>query len=289
MKMLKTAKEIGKQDVWMRSSIYYNKECWHILLQDCIKPLISDLHRNKQILNFFIAFNAKQGDNIRFAVHLPLKRSVKTTVFIDQYLKSFLEKNKSPDVIQTYPLKNFFINYPNNQVKYNFFNNTKNPTDGEVLTRQYFSKALIGAFKDSSIDSSATFTFILYVQLTILKVLFADKLSAKGALCNINYNYTAELTKEQLHKIEVRATEAFFKNRLIMAGIMEDVWEHPLDYSSDLKWLQEIETLTKKVQTRSNSSLDTLLELFRSLHELADLKNHSYVLSSVSLLLKVLN
>lgn len=269
------------QPIWINTSVFYASSYWHSILADCISPFINEM-RNKHIIeNYFFQFNNEQGDNIRICFRTPLLQSNNLYKKWQETVRFYIKKNPSPTTSITYPIENFFMNFPNNS----FFDNNyllySKPSlilnQKELLiTRQTISGCIIKAFKNERFNEENLFTFSLYLHLAILKAIFSNWDSAlvflKLLLNTISNNHEIYGQVNIDRKVSIILEENItIIDEITAQIILKDYKKH------DLTWLKDWTDNFQKLDAEERKKNVVFLELCTLVNEHLNIKDTDYL------------
>lgn len=228
-----------KQDqVWLNTSVFYNKESWHTLINDCLLPITTTLKGERSIEMFFLHFSKQQGDHIRVSILLNRENLDKVRELIQRKVATFISALPSITAPIQYPLPTIFTNFTNNTINFNIYKIYPLEVDifaykDVINVRELITKCVTEALLNEKIEEESIFTFALYMQVSMIKAHFLTKEDSLVALREILNNslYNSEL-KEQI-VADRKILDLYSENKELLGDIFREVWEE----NKDSKWL----------------------------------------------------
>ncbi len=225
-------------------SIFYNQEEWHILNTAFIIPLLDSLDKGNDNLQFNILLNSLNGSNVKLILLLPDDDFEDCKHLIDSKLRFFLSHNPSAPVSLSFPLKGFFMDFPNNTYWYNIYYqgsalwfNTMNDNNFKKI-HACLSRTILNTLSNERIDNESIFTFSLYLQIGIVRAgsnnLKEAKKLVSGMLSCFDQKEEKRMIDSELAEDQLK--NLYSRNESILAEIFKDVWNRPC--SADLAWLE---------------------------------------------------
>lgn len=223
-------------------SIYYNRSSCHDLITNVIKPFIRQEQGNLE--TYFIYLGTSQGDHLTFAAK-PMDNNnfqQRFSILIEQFL---LASPSASKVIE-YPLQSFFMDYPNNSFLFNknkLIGHSQNNIVSDLIKHQ-ISKSIIDVFGNEEIDNESIYTFIIYMQLGIIRAANSTIKQAHASSIHIK-NYLENQEDLEKNEMEIETIEydhedfklLFDSNKEMLVEIIEQIWTDT-NYSSELTWLE---------------------------------------------------
>jgi len=223
-------------------SIFYSRSAWHDLIASAIKPFIYNEQNKNTDMTYYIYLCTNQGEHV--TVVLQRDKENKLEQKFIKYIEKFISKNKSTTKAIEYPLPGFFMDYPNNSVWADIDNlYTFSPIECPSNIRYNLSQILIDALGDSEIETETIYTFLIYMQLGIIKSAYpAIKTARNGAIILLKYLSENEYIKQEV-TIESQEYDyediklSFENNKEILLEIIDDIWNAE-GYQAELKWVE---------------------------------------------------
>ena len=224
-----------EQNYWIRLSIFIPRQKWHLLIVHCIFPLITELQAKHLITIYILYFNYQQGDNIRLAISAKPNSISVATKIIDESIKSYLKETPVNQVPGNMPISGFFMDMPYHSLHYNMFCRPPEGEFQEIDIRYRISYCLINSITDDPIDYAHLFSFLLYMQASILEAFWQKETSLMDSLKNILISEDESLSAHELESLNLKCNEIYNRNLKILEVIINDVWQNTP--SDDLRWL----------------------------------------------------
>lgn len=176
----------NNSDDFVFMSIFYQREKWHSLLSAIQREIFSQPEIRNELTGLIVYLNRHRGPGIRLALKL---KSPGTGAhrLIEDPINSFLTGNPSTLVAQRSPITAFFIDFPNNQIRYNLFNQRSVMPAGLYTFQVLISNILLVFFEDHPVDDDAVFTLVVYLQQAILNgICITEELKQEFCLIAMN-------------------------------------------------------------------------------------------------------
>ncbi|MDB5119778.1 MAG: hypothetical protein JWN56_996 [Sphingobacteriales bacterium] len=229
-------------------SIFYNQESWHELMTMLIKPFIE--REQSSFKHWSIYLSTNRGEHITILIE-PKKSSNKTHEerFLAQ-AELFLTESPSAIKVIEYPLTSVFQDFASNSIELNVDNLLVNSTgdDRLILAKQQLSEIIIDVLADQEIDIESIFTFLIYLQLGIIKAGFTNTKRARVntlkllLFLNTQENNSGDLDAPTIQENQ-QFVELFEYNKNTFVEIVEDIWNKD-KYDDDLEWMKKWESIS---------------------------------------------
>ena len=223
--------------------VYYNRLCWHKLLNDLIRPFTINQLENTNIGHYYFEFGYSRGAHIKIC----LAQSMNASNLCDNLeiaLNAFLKASPSKTEAISYPLTGFFMDYPNNSYKISIVLQTDDKCNlTESTVKSYLSKSVLSTFGMDVITQERIFRYMIYTVSALIKrhvSSITEAVSACLALTNhfrlISRKKRPQFnTQEALYKSEI--DKLYKQNTLLMNEIIKDVWS---GIDPELNWLENL-------------------------------------------------
>ncbi len=220
--------------VWLKTSVFYARNCWHELLDNAMSSFLADLQKDEYIDRYLVLFGDMQGDHIKMSLEIPHNEIQGVNERIYQFFNDYLGRNPSLALTgNKHP--QFFMNFRNNSVHTNLY---KHPfTAQEFDTRYHISQSLLKAFKNDEVEAESTLTFTIYMLAALLKTVSPHISNGVSLLMEIQLRLTDIFNKEHIQIEEIEATKIFDANIGILTQIFHDVWFPNSSYLIEFDWL----------------------------------------------------
>ncbi|MEO6523838.1 MAG: hypothetical protein ABIN91_19295 [Mucilaginibacter sp.] len=259
--------------------IFYNQAEWHILINNVIRPIFFDLQNDKVLNRYYLFFGKRKGDHIKIVVEDCDSHSLESVYDrLEKFIKAYPSVNKTT----RYPLEALFKNFPNNSIiKYTQL--VSNVTNDLSSFRCRISEILVQALCEEVFSLEVLFTFLIYIQLTILRLNFNNFYDAKPAMNEIvkriNFNKNIEYKKENI----IHVAHLFEGNVETLKEIVDEIWNDR--NVNQHGWLKEWETNCNSFLEGDKPFVDTFILIMAVCCEHLDITLESYVPESLLLLL----
>ncbi len=224
-------------------SIYYNRSSWHDLITNVIQPFIRQEQDNLEAYYFY--FGTSQGDHVTFAAR-PQDNTDNFQKRFSILLEQFLLSRPSASKVISYPLQSFFMDYPNNSFHFNknkLIAYSENTIVSDLI-KHHISKSIIDAFGSEEVDNESIYTFIIYMQLGIIRAAnstFKQALESSIQIENYLKNQEVwennEIERETIEYDQEDFKLLFDNNKEMLVEIIGQIWAET-NYSSELSWLE---------------------------------------------------
>lgn len=218
-------------------SVFYNRLSWHNLIKHVISPFIRREYCHGNLISSSIYLSAVQGDHITIVL-IPSDTETQIEQRFSIAAEQFLFENPSHTDPIEYPLKGFFMDYPNNSVWCKLFAfNSMNHLTPENMD-QHISEAIMKVFENGETDMESIYTFIIYMRLGIIKAAYPDLRQAR-----IEVGKLAQYAEENIvnYSEEGKDLESIMQlgrhNTGVMTDIITDIWEE-VDFDRELTWMK---------------------------------------------------
>ncbi|PJJ84441.1 hypothetical protein [Mucilaginibacter auburnensis] len=153
--------------VWLSLSLFCAKNNWNKLLEEGIEVFIKD---QKAINNYAISFNFLSGENIRLSLQATREDALDVAKGADDFFKNYFSLANFTVKKIRFPIDGVFKPMPMNSIQYGLYHGTPKTLD-DVTNLTNFSKILIRALKECTIDDETIITFAFYLQVSLIKIL----------------------------------------------------------------------------------------------------------------------
>jgi len=241
---------------WIRGQVFYNKISWDFLIANAIEPFLC--HEKDNIKTFYLQFCNEPITNIKITIKPSIdgeKMNLENR-FLD-YMDEFLLNNPSESQNLGYRF------YPNNSAWVDQFDDDVFYVKNDVyvnldVMRNEISRAMI-IFKEHEINNESIYTFVLYMQLAIIRAIFPSADKVKVGIDDIieflkSDKYVESVSKKfdllQNRVVRIKKpndlsaknnekmlNQMFRHNADILSEIIEEVWS--VNEVSDLIWLND--------------------------------------------------
>ncbi|RFS26879.1 hypothetical protein DVR12_03590 [Chitinophaga silvatica] len=234
-------------------SVYYNQAEWHLFFRNCLNPLLKELKvRNGDAIESVLLYcNTDKGDNIRLSFRINAFTIDEFMDFIRKSLQTYLTEKPSETKEIAHPIKQFFMNYPNNSIveNINLPDVMEEWQDQYIDVQTFISALILKEFEEDLIEEETCFSFTIY----LLFVLFKIKLTGdnKEIINTINqliatvesrYQERYFFKESEKNKISGYIEKVYEKNLPAINEIYLEVWEE----DSSLIWISEWKSLLRK-------------------------------------------
>jgi len=230
-------------------TVYYRQSNWHSLLQ-FIHPHLKR-HIKSNVRDWYcIELGNHQGDYVRFVIYSSGNRENLVNLFSEK-IKNYLEDHPSDTVEAVYPLRSYFMDYPNNSVwidhnrsfKFNYAFQNLNGVHMQI------SKILIIASENEPITFESICTVFVYMQLGIISA-FCPHIDEAATMVNALIPIEAPASLPSTNVIEQKDAindlfEQLFKENIdILMEMVNDVWQRG-DSENELLWITDWKNVVK--------------------------------------------
>ncbi|HVU93654.1 MAG TPA: hypothetical protein VHE34_00450 [Puia sp.] len=156
-----------KKFTWLAISFFYEKEGWHSLVQDALRPFMRSEEYISHAILYTLAFNRDRGDNIRLKIWAELSGADKLLVKCQAHFEKFflLHPLVRPEG-NWQPGDHFFLPFPENSIQYGLYKTPKvwmNTVEESWKLDMCLSDCLLEA-----VDESVTTESLLAVAVLLL-------------------------------------------------------------------------------------------------------------------------
>jgi hypothetical protein len=225
-------------NTWIRLSVFYPRAKWHLLIAGCLSPLMKELQHRRLATIYILALNAQQGDNIRLSISVKRMSAEAAAKKIDDYIRTFLQRSPSVTVKVTHHINGFFMDIASNSVLYNMFGKPEE-IPAENTMRYRLSNSFIRAVGTEPIGNTTLFSFLLYIQASILHLHHQIPSLAAEKLGTLIDQLGQRLPPDKASEMDLQRDSLFKKNREDLQGIIDEVWNTQRPATPSLKWLSE--------------------------------------------------
>jgi hypothetical protein len=232
----------------MKVSIFYNQEQWHELLAKVINPFIET--ERGELTYWYISLDTNRGEHITVALDPENKNAdVIKNKFLTQ-AGSYLSNSPSAINEVNYPLDGIFMDYPNNSIELDIDTPINLADKSIIAVRRQFSEILLEVGSSRVMDMESIFTFIIYLQLGIMKAGHSNSKRARMASLKL----LLFLNTNEGGAVDANITEAsndipfiqiFEGNKDLIGEIVEDIWSGR-EQDADLKWMENWELICRQ-------------------------------------------
>jgi len=235
-------------------------------------------------VNVFLSWH--QGSSIRVAIR---DTNASSRIKIEKFItgiSGYMNTNPSATPSIELPVKSFFVNFPNNVIKYNLFNERSFAPAGLSKFQVALSQLLLTFFDDHPIDDEGLFTLLVYLNRCFVTNIcgYAEiKLNLIKRLIMVarDQNYEYALPEIEDHFTDVTCIASTSDYRELLNWIQEEL-KVLLNETSDeieayLIFLQTIQLHLVKLD--SSFFLDALHYLAEeeNVHELNQIQDLQYL------------
>jgi len=165
-----------KKYKWLSISLFIPRTNWQHILRNAIEPYLNILLGEKYLIDFKIKFDYSGGENIQFALLVPISAALTVAKKTDRYFKIFFrENNFLPKISVDDSFDQVFMPYPQNTIHYGLFR-VENLFESEcdLLINRGFNETLIEVFSEDLIDDGMILTFALYLSFYCYKAIISE-------------------------------------------------------------------------------------------------------------------
>lgn len=259
----------------IKMHVFYNRASWHSLLKNAIFPFIKHVNKLNIIELFLLDFSYDRGDHITLTLHVPHNNIDSLEKCINKYIKKYINLNPSALPTQNLIKQSFFIDFPNNSVRYNLFR------DKEVVShiidlemRSYLSESMLNLLVIEGVDVDSLLLFLVFLSY-ILFIHNDSKIADRAAdndfvtLCNLLNTSSLSISK--------KAEIVFHENKKTLSLFFDEINKN-IEFSKRvLLW----NTRCQKNFDRITSLNQKFISLFRYLTLLHPLINEELFLISI--------
>jgi len=273
----------------MVASIFYNQVAWHELLSGFISPYIQQNQNN--ILHWHLSLSTYRGEHVTLIIE-PKQNNAQLEEDFKKKADNFLANFPSPMKAIEYPLNGFFMDYHSNTVEYNIeaLYSTAN-NSGMLAVKQQLSEIILQALGGQEIDIESIFSFIVYLQLGIIKAGFTSTKTARVNTLKLVLHLTTQDTSDNNDKTSEEETQRFIDlfeyNKEIFVEIVEDIWNKE-KYDAELNWMEQWEN-TCKEYLQSSEFHTAFMLLSQIAYQQAGLNGDKILLNASKQILKIFN
>lgn len=273
----------------MVASIFYNQVGWHELLSGFISPYIQQNQNN--ILHWHLSLSTYRGEHVTLIIE-PKQNNAQLEEDFKKKADDFLTNFPSPMKVIEYPLNGFFMDYHSNTVEYNIdvpYSTAYNP--GMLAVKQQLSAIILHALGGQEIDTESIFSFIVYLQLGIIKAGFTSAKTARVNTLKLVLHLTTQDDGDSNDKGSEEETQRFIDlfeyNKDIFVEIVEDIWNKE-KYDAELNWMEQWESACKEYLQNSEFHIAFML-LSQIAYEQVGLNGGKILLNASKQILKIFN
>ena len=168
MNQFKSDKETRQALPYVFISIFYAREKWHELL-----PVIHDALSNGPGLklrpaHYFIFFSTHRGSSIRLALQYEHPDQKYAYSEILNEVVAYIDRHPSISQRLQLPVTSFFLDFPNNSIHFNLFNESSIAPGALAQFQELLSQIMLQFFGDHAVDEEGIFTLLVWLQEAIL-------------------------------------------------------------------------------------------------------------------------
>jgi hypothetical protein len=274
----------------MVASIFYNQIAWHELLSSFVGPYIQQNQNN--ILHWHLSLSTSRGEHVTLVIE-PKPENAALEDDFKKRADDFLANLPSPMKAIEYPLDGLLMDYPGNTIEYN--NEALYPTvnnSGWHAVKQQLSEIILQALSGQEIDIESIFSFIVYLQLGIIKAGFTTTKTARVNTLKLVLHLTTQggssnnSDKGSEEKTQ-RIIELFEYNREIFVEIVEDIWNKE-KYEAELNLMEQWENTCKEYLQTSEFHI-AFMFLSQVAYQQVGLNGDKILLNASKQILKIFN
>lgn len=124
---------MDNNSTWLETSLFAEKSQWGCVLRNGIKAFIEQSSIATITEALMIEFNYTRGENIRFAIKIPIQNAGMIADDIDNFFKSFFSKANLSKKEITLPVQGIFLPFPANTIQYGLYNRL--PTSSSIANK----------------------------------------------------------------------------------------------------------------------------------------------------------
>lgn len=225
----------------MTVSVFYNQEQWQELMANMIKPFIES--ERGDLMHWYVSLNTSRGEHITVA--FDPENSTSKAKFLP-LASSYLSLSPSAIKEISYPLDGLFMDYPNNSIQLDIDMHINQGDKSIASLRRKFSEILLVIGSSWEMDMESIFTFIVYLQLGIIKAGYDNSKRARMAglklLLFLNTQDGGGATDETMteNPNNMPFIRIFDINKNLIGEIIEDIWSGR-EQDQELQWMEEWE------------------------------------------------
>lgn len=249
--------------------IFYNRYEWGNLLGGALDTILNSDAIPEITNSYSIYLSYKRGDNIKIAISCNAEHEAYMREYIYNTLQRFLINNSSNDLDggELKPVKNFFMNFPNNSVYYyrDYSDDiSSNRVDTSVINHQV-SKIIKEVLVDEVCDAEIILTLFIYLQLTLIKAATCDIKKAQQLSGKLDRSAFKIKTSENSKISFQTELEVLIQlNNETLIEIATQVWENVGD--DEIIWITDWEdacSIFVKTQKSIIQSYHTIMSIVR--------------------------
>jgi hypothetical protein len=201
--MIKFSEMPAKQ--FLKISLFYNKNRWPILLDDCLLPLFSKMKKNDFISSYLILLSAADENCLRVILYTNEFKIEQAKYYFKHFTQTWMKNNRSANAVyDEFSIDRvLWMSFKNNSFHYNaFLLPTEFPTQvlEEIKVCEWLSNKIndfIKANLDFDVEDTLTFAFSLGLSI-------ADRMSYTYIIKELH-----QLIDYKMAEVELVGTEAF--------------------------------------------------------------------------------
>ena len=216
------------------ASIYYGRANWQNLLR-FIHPYLLKAKRYGILDDYYVQFSRHRGDHIRLITKSSTEQGYTNSQgILYKVISKFIHNNPSENKAQIFPVKGFFMDYPNNSVwiNHNRVHNQENAAQSkeQIGMQMQISAAFIAAFEQEEMTLENICTFVVYLQLGMLKAFNPTIQQASMAATELLNWEKKQSTSADDDRIDQTDAGDFFQqmleeNHSSLVDIILETWE----------------------------------------------------------------
>ncbi|MBS1599977.1 MAG: hypothetical protein JST75_17250 [Bacteroidetes bacterium] len=231
------------------ASFFYNKEDWHFLIRNFLKPLTDEIKQYNHNLGAIVHLSYDRGENIGFTIPVPANDAMQIASLIDATARDFFSLyGSSQKKVESYNGK-FFKDFPVNSVQYNLhffpFTSQINERDESNLRPFYFiSELIMGMMANDAFDDESIFTFSFYLHMLLIKSLSGNMMSA-------------DLIEEQTQSLQADYQSSFEENMPVLFEITESILDNAMPPEEENLWMDDWKNLCANLFSHDNNMVSS--------------------------------
>lgn len=238
-------------------TVFYSQKQWHVLVQKLIKPLLKELQEKNLLEKYYLFAEKIKGEHITIAA-VPSANTDISNNYLTGCINEFLHDHPSDIVTTIFPLKTFFMDFPNNSVYVNHSEAINlqqelalHPIKSEI--RHHVSKAIAEAF-DEEISLETLYSFIVYMQLGLARAVYPDAELAINAMEKLKNGFLpsfedeSEEDAEDPEEFKQAFRRLFEQNKELLNEITLEIWSKEAEVLPP--WLLEWEKDCRQMNTQ---------------------------------------
>ncbi|RYY36115.1 MAG: hypothetical protein EOP46_07630 [Sphingobacteriaceae bacterium] len=218
------------------------------------------------IISYSVYLSTLQGDHLVISFNISVNPEEFTNQF-NTFIGNFIARYPSKTLPPAYPLDSLFMDYPNNRL---YFGIEKKLVLPPGAIQYGITSAIISGLAVNDMDEGARFTFILYMQLAVIKAKYNDMNDACNAIAQISeyvlaHNPGTAPTAALPQQYAEIQQQLYDSNNNILQEIITDIWNTE-NYSPELLWLEDWISVCREL-TKAHDIIQPFLTISRSIFE----------------------